>query len=132
MRTRTGLCYPRVVVNNMCSEDCFSRTISSKRRKRDGVAGEQTGGRKKRTGLLWSPSLSSAEVVTVVGGVEDCDFFEALPDDLLVSILCKLSSTATCPADFINVLITYVPLLFSSLNLIYFMPKSVISHTMCL
>lgn len=116
-------------MNNMCSEkDCFSRTIPSKRRKRDGVAGEQTGGRKKRTKLLWSPS--SAEVVTVVGGVKDCDFFEALPDDLVVSILCKLSSTATCSADFINVLITYVPLFFPSLNLIYFMPKFVLSHTM--
>ncbi|KAL0297109.1 UNVERIFIED_CONTAM: F-box protein [Sesamum radiatum] len=34
------------------------------------------------------------------------DFFDALPDDLLLSILSNLSSTAACPADFINVLIT--------------------------
>ncbi|KAK9117552.1 hypothetical protein Sjap_016499 [Stephania japonica] len=34
------------------------------------------------------------------------DFFDGLPDDLVVCILCKLSSTARCPSDFINVLIT--------------------------
>ncbi|KMT07465.1 hypothetical protein BVRB_6g150830 [Beta vulgaris subsp. vulgaris] len=34
------------------------------------------------------------------------DFFDSLPDDLVVCILAKLSSTASCPADFINVLIT--------------------------
>ncbi|KAE8077124.1 hypothetical protein FH972_015721 [Carpinus fangiana] len=39
-----------------------------------------------------------------------CDLFDALPDDLVISILCKLSSSAGCPSDFINVLITYVTL----------------------
>ncbi|RZB50034.1 F-box protein isoform C [Glycine soja] len=34
------------------------------------------------------------------------DFFDSLPDDLVLSILCKLSSTATSPSDFISVLIT--------------------------
>ncbi|KAK7306368.1 hypothetical protein VNO77_44303 [Canavalia gladiata] len=34
------------------------------------------------------------------------DFFESLPDDLVLSILSKLGSTATCPSDFISVLIT--------------------------
>ncbi|XP_061336946.1 F-box protein At1g67340-like isoform X2 [Gastrolobium bilobum] len=34
------------------------------------------------------------------------DFFESLPDDLVISIFCKLSSTATSPSDFVNVLIT--------------------------
>lgn len=52
---------------------------------------------KKRTKL-------SPEVVAAAAG--DCDFFEALPDDLVVSILCKLSATASSAADFINVLIT--------------------------
>lgn len=32
--------------------------------------------------------------------------FDSLPDDLVISILCKLSSSASCPSDFINVLIT--------------------------
>ncbi|XP_027342428.1 F-box protein At1g67340-like [Abrus precatorius] len=36
----------------------------------------------------------------------DYDFFESLPDDLVISIFCKLSSTATSPSDFVNVLIT--------------------------
>ena len=36
------------------------------------------------------------------------DLFDALPDDLVISILSKLSSTARWPSDFINVLITYV------------------------
>ncbi|XP_073295229.1 F-box protein At1g67340-like [Primulina huaijiensis] len=34
------------------------------------------------------------------------DLFDALPDDIVICILCKLSSTAGCPLDFINVLIT--------------------------
>ncbi|KAJ1410653.1 Zinc finger, MYND-type [Sesbania bispinosa] len=36
----------------------------------------------------------------------DSDLFESLPDDLVLSILSKLSSTASSPSDFINVLIT--------------------------
>ncbi|XWS51413.1 hypothetical protein CRYUN_Cryun12cG0174100 [Craigia yunnanensis] len=34
------------------------------------------------------------------------DLFDGLPDDLVVSILCKLSSFAFCPSDFINILLT--------------------------
>ncbi|KAK7411026.1 hypothetical protein VNO78_02360 [Psophocarpus tetragonolobus] len=34
------------------------------------------------------------------------DLFECLPDDLLVFILSKLSSTASSPSDFINVILT--------------------------
>lgn len=34
------------------------------------------------------------------------DFFDDLPDDLVVFILCKLSSSASSPSDLINVLIT--------------------------
>ncbi|CAA3029987.1 F-box At1g67340 [Olea europaea subsp. europaea] len=37
---------------------------------------------------------------------EDSDLFDALPDDIVLCILCKLSSTASCPADFISFLIT--------------------------
>lgn len=37
-----------------------------------------------------------------------CDLFDALPDDLVLSILVKLSSSASSPADFISVLLTYV------------------------
>ncbi|KFK41142.1 hypothetical protein AALP_AA2G091000 [Arabis alpina] len=34
------------------------------------------------------------------------DLLDSIPDDLVVSILCRLASTARCPADFINVLMT--------------------------
>ncbi|KAJ8547713.1 hypothetical protein K7X08_011299 [Anisodus acutangulus] len=37
---------------------------------------------------------------------EVTDLFDCLPDDLLLYILCKLTSSATSPADFVNVLIT--------------------------
>lgn len=39
---------------------------------------------------------------------ERSDLFDGLPDDILLSILCKLSSTARCPSDFISILLTYV------------------------
>ncbi|VFQ65042.1 unnamed protein product [Cuscuta campestris] len=34
------------------------------------------------------------------------DFFDSLPDDIVLTILSNLSSKAECPADFVNVLIT--------------------------
>ncbi|KAF2302651.1 hypothetical protein GH714_000584 [Hevea brasiliensis] len=34
------------------------------------------------------------------------DLFEELPDDIIVCILCKLSSSASCPSDFISILTT--------------------------
>ncbi|XP_059657407.1 F-box protein At1g67340-like [Cornus florida] len=38
--------------------------------------------------------------------IERSDLFDVLPDDILIFILSKLSSTARCPSDFINVLVT--------------------------
>lgn len=49
---------------------------------------------------------TSPEVAGIAGGGGGRDFFDALPDDLVVCILSKLSSSASCPADVINVLIT--------------------------
>lgn len=49
-------------------------------------------GRRKRSKL--SPEITGP------------DFFDSLPDDLVVSILCKLTSSAASPADFVSVLIT--------------------------
>ncbi|GAV80777.1 zf-MYND domain-containing protein/Sel1 domain-containing protein [Cephalotus follicularis] len=37
---------------------------------------------------------------------EKSDLFDGLPDDLLLCILSKLSSSASCPSDFISILIT--------------------------
>ncbi|KAG8383298.1 hypothetical protein BUALT_Bualt05G0170100 [Buddleja alternifolia] len=86
MRTRRGQCYPKVM--NMCAEN--DRLM--KRRKLE-VAGDRISCRKK---MKTSPEVAG-------GG---CDFFDTLPDDLVLSILSKLSSTAASPADFVNVLIT--------------------------
>ncbi|KAG6396426.1 hypothetical protein SASPL_142576 [Salvia splendens] len=84
MRTRRGLCYPRVM--NRCVENSSGGV--AKRRKVE-LAGDC------RKIFETSPE--------VAGG---CDFFDALPDDLVLSVLGKLSSTAACPADFVNVLTT--------------------------
>lgn len=89
MRTRRGLCHPRVM--NRCVENSSGRV--AKRRKLD--LGDY------RKILKTSPEAT--------GGY---DFFDALPDDLVLSVLGKLSSTAACPADFVNVLTTYVFLFF--------------------
>ncbi|GKV46039.1 hypothetical protein SLEP1_g53054 [Rubroshorea leprosula] len=37
---------------------------------------------------------------------EESDLFDSLPDDLVISILSKLSSSAGCPSDFVTVLMT--------------------------
>ncbi|CAK7336717.1 unnamed protein product [Dovyalis caffra] len=43
---------------------------------------------------------------TTVTDNQKSDLFDQLPDDLVLYILCKLSSSASCPSDFINILIT--------------------------
>ncbi|KAK9277376.1 hypothetical protein L1049_006919 [Liquidambar formosana] len=83
MRTRRGVCYPIV---NMCSE---KRVV--KKRRRD-FAGEHEVIRKRQRS---SPERTGKT-----------DLFDVLPDDLVTCILCRLSSTAGCPSDFINVLTT--------------------------
>ncbi|KAH7549722.1 hypothetical protein JRO89_XS13G0072700 [Xanthoceras sorbifolium] len=37
---------------------------------------------------------------------EKADLFDGLPDDLIVCVLCKLSASASCPSDFISILVT--------------------------
>ncbi|XP_054787238.1 F-box protein At1g67340 [Prosopis cineraria] len=81
MRTRRGLCYPRVAPLRMRSDEEQQSVFVSRKR------------------LKKSPE-------NVVAGGGGCDFFESLPDDLVLSILSKLSSTATCPSDFVSVLVT--------------------------
>lgn len=85
MRTRRGICYPKF---NMCSKE-----IHAVKRRRREFAGEDTTNCRKRR----KPSPAK---------IAQCDFFDNLPDDLVVSILCKLSSSAGCPADFTSVLMT--------------------------
>lgn len=92
MRTRRGLCYPRVGCGGGRDVFLFSEKSEVVKRRRD-FAGEHMVCRKRKRNSLAIAGKS--------------DLFDALPDDLVISILCKLSSTAGCPSDFINVLITY-------------------------
>ncbi|KAG9144602.1 hypothetical protein Leryth_010813 [Lithospermum erythrorhizon] len=78
MRTRAGLVYPR--------DD--NRV---EKRRRDGGGGGK-------------PAAKKLKPAEYDGG--NIDFFDSLHDDLVVTILCKLSSSASCPADFVNVLST--------------------------
>ncbi|KAE8698912.1 F-box protein [Hibiscus syriacus] len=80
MRTRRGFCYPRADV-------CLEKTVV----KITGFAGDNMGCRKRRR---LSPEISRKR-----------DYFDALPDDLVISVLSKLSSTARCPSDFANALV---------------------------
>ncbi|CAN8238601.1 unnamed protein product [Cochlearia groenlandica] len=47
-------------------------------------------------------STISPEPETITG----TDLLDSIPDDLVVTILCRLASTSRCPSDFINVLMT--------------------------
>ncbi|KAK8522587.1 hypothetical protein V6N13_115549 [Hibiscus sabdariffa] len=80
MRTRRGLCYPR---DDVCLEKIVVRI--------KGFARNNMGCRKRRR---LSPEIAGKR-----------DFFDALPDDLVISVLSKLSSSARCPSDFANVLV---------------------------
>ncbi|KAJ6393162.1 hypothetical protein OIU77_022610 [Salix suchowensis] len=96
MRTRGGNSYPiRGVAVNACNTAAEKSTSSTnyKRGRPDFTAGEYMVCRKK------SRLIST-------GKKGETDLFDSLPDDLVISILCKLSSSASCPSDFINVLFT--------------------------
>ncbi|KAJ7010074.1 hypothetical protein D5086_000515 [Populus alba] len=96
MRTRRGISYPRRgVAVNACNTAAEKRTSSTnyKRGKPDFTAGEYMVCRKRNR-------------LVSTGKKGETDLFDSLPDDLVISILCKLSSSASCPSDFINVLIT--------------------------
>lgn len=102
MRTRRGLSYPRGAAVNACDTAAGKRTATTsyKRERPDFAAGDYLVCRKKNR-------LISTQKTG------ETDLFDSLPDDLVISILCKLSSSASCPSDFINVLITCVPFLLS-------------------
>ncbi|KAL4384234.1 hypothetical protein GQ457_15G003770 [Hibiscus cannabinus] len=79
MRTRRGICYPKP---DICVEE-----------KKRVVKNRDFMGCRKRQRL--TPETAG-----------ESDMFDVLPDDIVVSVLSKLSSTARCPSDFINVLNT--------------------------
>ncbi|CAM8939882.1 unnamed protein product [Rhodiola kirilowii] len=67
---------------------------SDANRKRQSFSGESIAQRKRQKAAERDETVAK------------CDFFEALPDDLVLSILCKLSSSTGSPADLISVMIT--------------------------
>lgn len=99
---RRGFCYPTA------DDHIDNRSV----KRRNGgyfttstAAGEQMLSRKRQK---LSPEIAG-----------ETDLFDSLPDDLVLSILCKLSSSASCPSDFSNVLITYAFLLLTLKYFIY-------------
>ena len=96
MRTRRGVCYREV---DMCTDN---RVV----KRRGDFSGDNVVCCRKRQRLAPESAGKS-------------DFFEALPDDLVICILSKLSSSAGCPSDFINVLLTYVIVLLPFTGLVF-------------
>ncbi|KAI6692180.1 hypothetical protein NL676_019890 [Syzygium grande] len=103
MRTRRGMCYPE---SELCSQKKRSATAKAtsvvKRRRRDSIpcgggGGEDMAsfGRKRRR-----PSPRAG------GGGGGRDFFDGLPDDLVLSVLGKVAASASSPPDLISVLLT--------------------------
>lgn len=111
MRTRRGACYPGVV-SRMCSNVRVTKKKSKDLHMHMHVpAGDS---------IIYSRKKQKKTPEKLAAG--RYDFFESLPDDLVISIFCKLSSTATKPSDFVNVLITCVvsqPLFFSFLHFFF-------------
>ncbi|CAN0896132.1 F-box protein At1g67340 [Linum grandiflorum] len=82
MRTRRGGCYPRIM------DVCVDKRVL-KRGKIDFAAG----GEKRQR--LSTESFAG-----------ESDIFDVLPDDLVICILAKLSSSASSPSDLINAMLT--------------------------
>ncbi|KAL9225555.1 hypothetical protein vseg_001461 [Gypsophila vaccaria] len=96
MRTRSGLCYPKLVATATAATTGPScAVLSTKVRCLDNFCSDE------------SQNVDARCCKRVKHGAgESVDYLEALPDDLLICILSKLASSATCPPDFINLLIT--------------------------
>ncbi|KAE9610488.1 hypothetical protein Lal_00029729 [Lupinus albus] len=104
MKTRRGLCYPEPVLGS--TKMCSSNYGIHKRKKKD----------MHHHHHHHLHHFNNKESVFVTNkkqkkfqnkvSTEEYDFFESLPDDLVISIFTKLSSTASSPSDFVNVLIT--------------------------
>ncbi|XP_009393752.3 F-box protein At1g67340-like [Musa acuminata AAA Group] len=90
MRTRRGLCYPRPQWAVEEEEEEEEEGRSRKRRRWLPVGGDDS-----------VPGMAAENPAG-----DRTDFFDGLPDDLVVSILCKLSASAASPSDLVSVLIT--------------------------
>lgn len=90
MRTRRGLCYP----------------------------GEEKEERKRQSNLGGNQTVVSRKRPRKLAEKSGFDLFNTLPDDLVLSILAKLSSSVSSPSEFINILLTYVAVKSLSINMI--------------
>ncbi|XP_008790767.2 F-box protein At1g67340-like [Phoenix dactylifera] len=87
METRSGSRYPKLQSEVNGGE--------GDRKRRRGQVKEYLSGKRRREA---SPAEEGS-------GDEEPNFLNQLPDDIVVCILCKLSSSAACPSDLINVLL---------------------------
>ncbi|KAK1259721.1 F-box protein [Acorus gramineus] len=104
MRTRRGLCYRSIDHGpekkrrvSVAGGSRSSDLLELKMRVFGGCGGGDVHPRKRRRTVA-----PQAEVATAA----DFDFFDGLPDDIVLFILSKLISAASTPSDFINVLVT--------------------------
>ncbi|KAF8018422.1 hypothetical protein BT93_H3341 [Corymbia citriodora subsp. variegata] len=111
MRTRRGMCYPE---SDLCPEKMRAAAAAKAKAMAKGRA-KAASAMKRRRGLDSIPAGGGEDVGLLCrkrrrpsprAGGEGCDFFDALPDDLVLSVLCKVAASATSPPDLINVLLT--------------------------
>ncbi|WOL11413.1 F-box protein [Canna indica] len=94
MRTRRGVCYTRPQFEAQWRAAEEEKTGRSRKR-RKGLSAAGTGREVSRRKMA-AEGLDS----------DRPDLFDGLPDDLVVSILCKLSASATSPSDLVSVTMT--------------------------
>ncbi|KAH9626414.1 hypothetical protein KSS87_018717 [Heliosperma pusillum] len=117
MRTRRGLCYPKLIDSSTTTTTFNSKNYDEfdngfavkggrcpfsvrKLRRFEDFSGFKTSEK------LDAPCRKRAKVSPESFDGKGPDYFDALPDDIVISILAKLSSSASSPADFINVFTT--------------------------
>ncbi|XP_020253910.1 F-box protein At1g67340-like [Asparagus officinalis] len=85
MQTRSGFFYPKPELD--------ASAVKGKRRREE-------------LGLKHCGGFRRKKIRQVAAPVAGVDFFDGLPDDLVLCVLCKLSSSARCPSDLVNILMT--------------------------
>lgn len=94
MRKRRGIWYPTL----QCAAQW--RAVDDE---------ETSGGSRKRRRGLSSVEIHSERMAAAESVVDDKpDLFDGLPDDLIISILSKISGSAASPSNFVSVKMTYV------------------------
>ncbi|XP_010025312.2 F-box protein At1g67340 [Eucalyptus grandis] len=108
MRTRRGMCYSE---SDLCSEKMRAAAAAAAAK---AAAGGVVGVRRRRRVDSIPGGGEDAALLRRkrrrcpprVGGGGGDDLFDALPDDLVLSVLCRVAGSASSPADLVNVLLT--------------------------